>query len=211
MELTGDYGALPSSDELVLDFINSTTGMNTATNRWEDSLVDAFATLTWLRERDTLSSESFRVLMHLVSSDQDTAASLQCRANELRHSLHEIFRSIAHGDTTPPSQALDILNTFVAQENASRRLVWSAEGMRVQWNLGATFQLEYTLWPIVVSAEALLTSERIRRVKECASSTCEWLFLDTSKNNSRRWCRMDVCGNREKGRRRLRREREYAQ
>jgi len=35
----------------------------------------------------------------------------------------------------------------------------------------------------------------------CAADDCAWVFLDTSKNHSRRWCDMKACGNRAKARR----------
>jgi predicted RNA-binding Zn ribbon-like protein len=57
------------------------------------------------------------------------------------------------------------------------------------------------LAPVLRSVAELLTSEDLDRVRECDSGTCFWLFLDTSKNGTRRWCDMKVCGNREKARR----------
>jgi predicted RNA-binding Zn ribbon-like protein len=57
------------------------------------------------------------------------------------------------------------------------------------------------LWPVVRSAAELLTSDELGRVRECAADNCAWLFLDRSKNRSRRWCDMAVCGNRDKVRR----------
>ncbi|REE99223.1 CGNR zinc finger domain-containing protein [Thermomonospora umbrina] len=39
-----------------------------------------------------------------------------------------------------------------------------------------------------------------RRLKVCPEDTCRWAFLDTSKNRSRTWCSMRVCGNRTKTR-----------
>ncbi|RCG32520.1 zf-CGNR multi-domain protein [Sphaerisporangium album] len=38
------------------------------------------------------------------------------------------------------------------------------------------------------------------RLKVCADSTCQWAFIDSSKNRSRSWCSMRVCGNRTKTR-----------
>ncbi|HXO42658.1 MAG TPA: CGNR zinc finger domain-containing protein, partial [Thermoanaerobaculia bacterium] len=57
------------------------------------------------------------------------------------------------------------------------------------------------------SAAELLTSDKWRRVRECAGSDCTWLFLDRSRNRSRRWCAMQTCGNRAKARRHYRRAR----
>ena len=46
----------------------------------------------------------------------------------------------------------------------------------------------------------LVTSGDAARLKRCAEHTCGWVFWDTSKNRSRRWCSMRVCGNRNKSR-----------
>jgi predicted RNA-binding Zn ribbon-like protein len=58
--------------------------------------------------------------------------------------------------------------------------------------------LDRMLWPVIRSAADLLTSQDLWSVKICASDSCNWLFLDTSKNQSRRWCDMKSCGNRAK-------------
>jgi predicted RNA-binding Zn ribbon-like protein len=55
----------------------------------------------------------------------------------------------------------------------------------------------------VEAAATLLVSDAMRRVKSCP--TCGWLFLDASKNRSRRWCSMDTCGAVAKARRYYRR------
>ena len=52
------------------------------------------------------------------------------------------------------------------------------------------------LWQIARSAVELLTSDEVRRVKQC--DRCDWLFLDRSRNQKRRWCSMSACGNRVK-------------
>jgi predicted RNA-binding Zn ribbon-like protein len=59
--------------------------------------------------------------------------------------------------------------------------------------------LERPLWPIAVAAVDLLRSGPLDRLKACEE--CPWLFLDTSRNRSRRWCSMDDCGSRRKMRR----------
>jgi predicted RNA-binding Zn ribbon-like protein len=68
---------------------------------------------------------------------------------------------------------------------------WASEPLR----LGAP------LWPVARSAADLLTSSELAALRLCASDTCAWLFLDTSRNGSRRWCSMRTCGNRAKARR----------
>jgi predicted RNA-binding Zn ribbon-like protein len=56
-------------------------------------------------------------------------------------------------------------------------------------------------------ARLLLAVERLQshgawpRLKACTDEKCHWAFYDTTRNRSRTWCSMDVCGNREKTRR----------
>jgi predicted RNA-binding Zn ribbon-like protein len=61
--------------------------------------------------------------------------------------------------------------------------------------------IERLLWPVVRSAADLLTGAEVKKVRECASDTCPWLFIDTSRNQRRKWCDMRTCGNRAKARR----------
>src|ERR687888_470126 len=65
----------------------------------------------------------------------------------------------------------------------------------------AAVRLDAPLWPLVRLAAELLVGPELERVRECAAGDCRWLFLDTSKNRSRRWCDMKSCGNRAKVRR----------
>lgn len=58
---------------------------------------------------------------------------------------------------------------------------------------------------LAVSALSLLAPERLKRIRICGN--CGWLFLDASRNGSRIWCDMAVCGNRQKARRHYRRVR----
>jgi predicted RNA-binding Zn ribbon-like protein len=54
------------------------------------------------------------------------------------------------------------------------------------------------LGPITVSALNLLVQADLSRIKQCRGSHCGWLFFDGTKNKSRQWCDMSVCGNRAK-------------
>jgi predicted RNA-binding Zn ribbon-like protein len=68
-----------------------------------------------------------------------------------------------------------------------------------QWDLaGNKAKLDWILNPVIRSAADLLISEEFKRIKKCADPICGWLFLDISRNRSRRWCDMSACGNRAK-------------
>ena len=71
----------------------------------------------------------------------------------------------------------------------------------VDWEWKSQNPVDSILWPIAQSAADLLTSPDLAAVRMCEAPDCAWLFLDQSRNRSRRWCDMKVCGNRQKARR----------
>src|SRR5712691_12943878 len=66
---------------------------------------------------------------------------------------------------------------------------------------GTEYVADPILTPVVRAAVELLTSADITRVRTCADGACAWLFLDTTRSRTRRWCDMKSCGNRSKVRR----------
>jgi predicted RNA-binding Zn ribbon-like protein len=60
---------------------------------------------------------------------------------------------------------------------------------------------ERALAALAIAWSELRTTGDAARLKRCAEHTCGWVFWDVSKNRSRRWCSMRVCGNRAKARR----------
>ena len=83
---------------------------------------------------------------------------------------------------------------------ARSQLVAVEGGYTWVWDEGGR-ALDSMLWPVARSAADLLTSGELQAVRQCAGRACGWLFLDTSRNRTRRWCDMSVCGNRAKARR----------
>jgi predicted RNA-binding Zn ribbon-like protein len=116
----------------------------------------------------------------------------------LREAIFQVFVARARG-ALPPAGALRTLNKEQPTALARLRLVADGGGYRTEWE--DEDALDRMLWPVVRSAAELLTSDDLDRVRECAADNCAWLFLDRSKNRSRRWCDMAVCGNRSKVRR----------
>ena len=117
----------------------------------------------------------------------------------LRESIWAVFSALASGES-PSDADLALIGDAAADGAARSRLVYDKDG--VGWSLPPeSDDLERPLWDIARSAADLLTSGDHDRIKECASATCEWVFLDRSRNRSRRWCDMSDCGNRAKARR----------
>jgi len=120
-------------------------------------------------------------------------------AVELREALATVLYAWVDG-TKPADGQVEILQTHFhaaalhrSLRKGDQRLVWSWSGFEQQ--------AELPLWKLAQSASDLLVSEDAERVKSCGDSACRWLFLDLSKNHTRRWCDMKTCGNRMKARR----------
>jgi predicted RNA-binding Zn ribbon-like protein len=125
----------------------------------------------------------------------------------MREVIYRIFFAIAKGHE-PQRTDLDALSRAYAQAMRKAHLVVVTTGFDLVWD-GTSRDVDRPLWPIARSAVELLMHGERARVKDCPthSAGCGWLFYDTSKNNSRRWCSMRGCGVPEKERRRAKRRR----
>jgi len=119
------------------------------------------------------------------------------RLHRLRTALFAIFDALSD-DQVPPLAALAILNAELAEARASERLVSLRKGFTIEDT--SPNALERFRHAVARDAAELLTSDR-RRIKRCPMHDCLWLFYDSSKNLSRRWCAMDDCGTLDKVRR----------
>jgi predicted RNA-binding Zn ribbon-like protein len=133
-----------------------------------------------------------------------TSAALK-RAHLLRRILNETFSEIAAANSelvddarerTPAAYWAE-LRPFVADAIRHAELVGAHATYELSWPV--TARLDALLWPIAVAAADLLTAPQLSRLKKCGG--CPWVFLDQSKNFSRRWCAMEDCGTHEKIRR----------
>ena len=117
-------------------------------------------------------------------------------AVQLREAISEIFYALVRKRPVPAASVV-ILNQHV--QEAAQHLALAAGKRHFEWRFESDlYDLFAPLWPIARDAAELLASERVEYVRACASKTCEWLFLDESKNHRRRWCDMTKCGNRAK-------------
>ncbi len=117
----------------------------------------------------------------------------------LRENIYLIF-SVAAAGEKPAEEALRQLNGELALALRNAQVIQTEKGYGWDWG-DKTSAFESILWPVARSAAELLTSDQLHRVRECAGENCTWLFLDTSKNGTRRWCDMKGCGNRAKAKR----------
>ena len=110
-------------------------------------------------------------------------------ALRLRGALYGVFRALAEGGDVP-ERGLETLRGYEREALSRGKLVQGDRGFSWEWEDGR--DLAGMLWPVAHAATRLLTSGDLDRLKLCAG--CYWVFLDASRNRSRRWCTMEVCG-----------------
>jgi predicted RNA-binding Zn ribbon-like protein len=176
-------------ERLCLDFIN--TIENRAGSHRHDFLRSYGDLVTWAVHAGAISAEEGALLRDNAGDDE--ANSVWEQACALRETLHAIFDAIATDSAIPP-EAMQRLRATYAEAIAQGELISTERHYLWEWPVDSG-DLRAPLWPIAHSAIELLTSGDRHRIKRCASAQgCGWLFYDTSKNGSRRWCRMDGCG-----------------
>lgn len=194
-----------SGGALCLDFINTLGDRPRAESEHLHSYGDL---LRFSRQTESLAVADLDQLEELSRSCDGCVEPIFGRALELREALYRIFSQIAKGERADPTD-LEILNETLRK--ALRQLELTVVDSttspgRFTWIWGGPEQaLDRPLWPVARSAAELLTSRELGCVRECDSETCSWLFIDRSRNRSRRWCDMATCGNRAKARRHYRR------
>ncbi len=188
---------------LCLDFANTLRHRLTAQPA---ELLTSYSDLvSWGRAAGVLEEREGRQLLREAARRPEQAQTVLVRAVALREAIHRIF-SAAAGGHRPGREDLTALNATLGEAMGVLRLV--PKGADFDWGWAADEPvLERPLWPVVRSAAALLTSSELGAVRACAAPGCAWLFMDRSKNRSRRWCDMRICGNRAKARRHYRRRR----
>ncbi len=117
----------------------------------------------------------------------------------LREALSDLLYSGLDGSNSSAA-SLKTLERFFREAREQTRL--RRDGTRLKWEWsGAETKPEFPVWLLTRAASRLLLSENVQQVRACANAECRWLFMDTSKNHTRRWCDMKLCGNRMKARR----------
>ena len=185
-----------SADHVALDFVNTLDDRFVPDGKIEQ-LESYSDLLAFAGQAKLLSSAQVSSLLRLSRKEQPDRV-LRCSIT-LRETLARIFYAVASGQRISPDD-LSELNKAVIQASGHRVLVEQKGNFAWEWE-GLDKTLEAPLWPLLQQAADLLTSPNLKFVRECGSESCRWLFLDVSKNHSRRWCDMKVCGNRVKARR----------
>jgi predicted RNA-binding Zn ribbon-like protein len=147
----------------------------------------------------TITDDEAKILLRRAAGHPVEAESAHRHAIELREAIYRIFTITLKGQS-PAQEDLAVFNNYLGEAMKRSQIVKTQEGFYWDWT-GNLAKLDGLLNPVIRSAADLLVSEDFRQVKKCADPICGWLFLDISRNRSRRWCDMRDCGNRAKARR----------
>lgn len=186
-------------ERLCMDFINTVSWRESAEKRrnWftsYDKLVD------WCIHAEVLTEQQAKALLLKAKEKPSEAGEVLKQAIEMREVMYRIFKSISKG-TSPHSLDLERLNDSVSQFYQTLRVIHERDHYTLKF-MHTEENLDIMLPPLLQSAVDLLVSKNdLERVKQCEGDSCGWLFFDTSRNRSRRWCSMADCGNRAKARR----------
>jgi predicted RNA-binding Zn ribbon-like protein len=166
--------------------------------------------LRFLQESSLLSVHGARVLAKAATTN--AAGQTLAATRDLR----EVTAAVLYGNLegrSPTTQQTKLLERYFLDSTQHRELRWKIatedplDHPGLTWQRGR-FETDPNLpvWVLAQAVSEVLLTHEMERVRTCGVDTCRWLFLDTSKNHTRRWCNMKVCGNRMKAQRFLARQ-----
>lgn len=199
LEITQPSGAQPfdlTGGALCLDFVN-TLGNRRGPEPLEERLAAFGDLVEFGLQAGIVSVSRAAALRETAAARPEAAARVLARARELREALYRIFEPLARG-AAPAGDGLPGLNAELGRALGHARVESRDDGYALGWEAPGPEppDLDAPLWPVAHSAMEVLLEADLSRLGECDSDTCGFLYLDTSRNKSRRWCDTRVCGNR---------------
>lgn len=193
----GSDAALPRllGERLCLDFVNTVEAP--LIDQPEDFLHGFPDLVRWARHVGLLTSLQADRLRQEAAHQPAAARHTFNRALALRDHLTKIFGAVADGEPAAERSLLELRTEYLTALGHAR-LAASDPGYNWTWDPDH-LALDRPLWHVTRSAVQVLTQDDLGRVKQCpGANDCGWLFYDTSRNSSRRWCSMEGCGSRVK-------------
>ena len=209
---TDQSGGQDHRDEIAITFGNSdgpccldfteTLDYRSSSAKRKDYLKSYSCVVAWGKAEGFITGTEAQALSKRAEEYPLHARAVLNRAIVLRGAIYSVFSSIAEKEQ-PDESDLDMFNSELSSLIGKTGIVSTGSGF--EWGWTDDYEtLDRVLWPMVESTSELLTSDRLERVRKCAADDCHSLFMDMTKNRSRRWCDMKGCGNRAKARKHYR-------
>lgn len=170
----------------------------------EDLLESPWDLVRWLREAGVLGPLEAEEMAERWGEGPEGERVFR-RAVGFRECLRGMVEGVAEGGAVR-QEAIEEINGVLRERPGYTQVVRSGDGFEGRF-VAERRVAEGEISPVAESAAELLTGGDLSRLKKCENPECTLYFYDTSKNRSRRWCSMDVCGNVMKARAHYRRHR----
>jgi predicted RNA-binding Zn ribbon-like protein len=179
---------------LCLDFVNTLDWRGTDSP--QEFLKTYDDLIQWSRHAGICSLPESGKLSKMAEQLNAEAKKALNRSLKLRETIYRLFAA-GIANQKPLNEDLAFFNLNLSRSMKNSQIVPTADGYA--WDItGNQTNLDWILNPIIRSAAEILVSDERNKVKACADAACGWLFIDVSRNRSRRWCDMQDCGNRAK-------------
>ena len=180
-----DVIAVPRRD-LAIEFVNTLAWRGSSPT---ESLHDFGDVVTWLAANQAMQASASALLHEWFAAHPARAADVSREAIGLRETIHRLLRSAASSSVPAPE---DLRDLNLALGNAAPRVFLERTDGALGWRIQAKTTAAGVLAPVLWSAADIPGRSGILRACEnAANDRCLCgLFLDDSKNGSRRWCSM---------------------
>jgi len=172
-----------------LDFINTEMIVNGKPTDVLESFDDL---VSWLVQVNLLTKAQADVAGAELNHKEST--SLLEQAKTFRATLRELAARIVARKPIPTS-IITVINQFLSQRPGYPQLVRRKSGFEQRFHSAAA-PVQNLLAPLAEAASDLLCQADFALIKKCGNPACILYFYDTTKNHTRNWCSMQMCGNR---------------
>jgi predicted RNA-binding Zn ribbon-like protein len=179
-----------------LDFVN-TLDWRFRESGAEELLLSYDHLVHFARQSNLLSAKQAQRLRK--TCDESSKSRALNASRDLREAIAGVLYATAEKRKSP-TQSIRKLDKYFKEALLQKKLVWNSNRIESVW-ADAEYDPRFPLWLLSSSASDLMTSDAAREIRTCDNAECRWMFLDTSKSHTRRWCDMKICGNRMKARR----------
>lgn len=181
------------STVLCCNFINTVSSWKTTKNYDYFVTYDDF--IEWCFKLEVSNPERLKILRESAQEQPAEALIALHRIKEIRKVLQGLIAAVAQDNNDKKLAFLPATNLLLVDAISRQRLLY-ADGKFIMDQVDFTSDLMSPVWKAVHSLSELLTDHDTERIKECPM--CGWVFLDETKNGSRKWCSIKACGTTDK-------------
>jgi predicted RNA-binding Zn ribbon-like protein len=173
-----------------LDLVNTVSGWGYDPEDW---VPDMESFLVWARMSGVLDKRETKQAARLAQGSPAAAERVLASVKELRFALWSLVTSLQQRKPAKRGD-LSVINGWMHRLALSEQV--AVKCGKIEFVPSREISaLELIGLRVTAAALALLKNPPAGRIKTCPGENCGWKFLDRSKNRSRRWCDMAVCGN----------------